>query len=203
LKLEGHFLREDAAMDQDFAISEMGEKPEIKGETLGEEVTAQEVNISHSGVRDVRAATVTLRQSGAHSVTADHLTIRQGGAVKAEAEKLEMIQGCLVAAKTQTAKLNTSMASLLVAQGDVQMEQSGAQLLLAKGEVKMDQSGAVILVSRSVKAEHSGATFLIAREVEGDLTVSFGPRESFIFGTVAGLVGGLTYYLLRRLLPGR
>ena len=50
------------------------------------------------------------------------------------------------------------------------MEQSGAQVLLAKGEVKMDQSGAVLLVARSVKAEHSGATFLIAREVEGDLT---------------------------------
>ena len=113
--------------------------------------------------------------------------------VKAEAENLELTQGCLVAAKTQKAQLNTSMAGLLVAQGNVQMEQSGAQVLLAKGEVKMDQSGAVLLVARNVKAEHSGATFLIAREVSGDLKVSFGPRESFIFGTVAGLVGGLAF----------
>ena len=116
-------------MEQDFIIAEMGEKPEIKGETTGEtiveEVTAQEVNITHSGVHDVRAATVTLRQAGAHSVTADHLTIKQGGAVKAEAENLEMTQGCLVAAKTQKAKLNTSMASLLVAQGDVPWSSPG------------------------------------------------------------------------------
>ena len=119
-------------MEQDFFISEMGEKPEIKGETIGEtivdDVLSQEVNITHGGVQNVRAANVTMRQAGAHSVTADNLTIKQGGAVKAEAEKLEMTQGCLVAAKTQKAQLNTSLASLLIAQGDVQMEQSGAQV---------------------------------------------------------------------------
>jgi len=68
----------------------------------------------------------------------------------------------------------------------------------------MDQD--FIITEMGEKPEIKGETIVeevIAREVEGDLKVSFGPRESFIFGTVAGLVAGLTYYLLRRLQPGR
>jgi hypothetical protein len=61
----------------------------------------------------------------------------------------------------------------------------------------MDQSGALILLSRSVKAENSGATFLIAREVQGDIRTTFGPRESLILGTVAGIVAGLTLAVFR------
>ena len=55
-------------MDQDFKIAELGEKPEIKGGTLGEtivdEVSAQEVTITHGGVHEVRAATVSCGRQG-------------------------------------------------------------------------------------------------------------------------------------------
>lgn len=95
-------------MDQTDHISEMGEMPELKGETIDENISAQEVNITHGGVHHVRGINVTLRQAGAHTVNAEQLTIRQGGAVKVEADHLEMTQGGLVAAKTKTANLRTS-----------------------------------------------------------------------------------------------
>ena len=186
-------------MDQTDHISEMGEMPELKGETIDENISAQEVNITHGGVHHVRGINVTLRQAGAHTVNAEQLTIRQGGAVKVEADHLEMTQGGLVAAKTKTANLRTSLATLVVAEGDVHLDQSGVQVLVAKGDVAMDQSGAVVMVARSVKAEHSGATFLIAREVSGDIQATFGPRESLIFGAAAGIVTGLTLFLFRLL----
>lgn len=184
-------------MDQSDNILEMGEKPEIKAEGLSEDFVAQEVNITHGGAHNVRGINVTMRQAGAHTVSADHLVMRQGGAVKAEADHLEMTQGGLVAAKTKTADLKASMASLIAASGDVRLDQAGAQILLSKGDVTMDQSGAVVMISRSVKADHSGATFLIARDVQGDLKATFGPRESLLFGAAAGIVTGLTLFLLR------
>jgi hypothetical protein len=186
-------------MDQTDDILEMGEKPELKGEILAEEVSAQEVNLTQRGAHTVRGLNVTLRQAGAGTVTAEQLTIRQGGAVKAEADHLEMTQGALVAAKTKTANLKASMAGLIVAEGSVQMDQAAAQILLSKGEVTMDQSGALVMISRSVKAEHSGATFIIARKVEGDIKTAFGPKESLIFGAAAGILTGLTLFLFRLL----
>ena len=186
-------------MDQTDNIAEMGEKPELKGETIDKDISAQEVNLTHGGARDIRGINVTLRQAGAHTINAENLTVRQGGAVKVEADHLKITQGGLIAAKTRKADLKASLATLLVAEGPVQMDQSGAQVLVSKGDVSMDQSGAVLLISRSVKAEHSGATFLIAREVQGDIRATFGPKESLIFGVAAGIVAGLTCFLFRLL----
>ena len=190
-------------MDQTDNIAEMGEKPELKGETIDKEIAAQEVNITRGEVRNLRGINVTLRQAGAHTVNAENLTMRQGGAVKVEADHLKMTQSGLVAAKTREAELTTSLCTLLVAEGPVQMDQSGAQVLVAKGDVSMDQSGAVVLISRTVKADHSGATFLIARDVQGDIRATFGPKESLIFGAAAGIVAGLTCFLFRLLNKSR
>jgi hypothetical protein len=184
-------------MVEGLSVSEMGEQPEIKGESIVDDVTARVVNISHGGARDVRADTVTMRQAGVRSVTADQVNLRQVGAGRVEAAQLEMTQGCVGLTRTQNASLHTSMSSILIADGNVKMDQSGTQVLLAKGDVTMEQSGALILMSRSVKAEHSGATFLIAKEVQGDIKATFGPRESLIFGTVAGVVAGLTLAAFR------
>ncbi len=71
------------------------------------------------------------------------------------------------------------------------MDQSGAQALLAQGQVTMSQSGAVVMFARDVHADKSGVAFLIARKIEGDVSVMFGPRDSVLFGAVAGLVAGL------------
>jgi hypothetical protein len=190
-------------MEQADNIAEMGEQPELKGETIDKDISAQEVNLTHGGARDIRGINVTLRQAGAHTINADQVIIRQGGAVKAEADHLKMTQGGLVAAKTRKADLKASLSTLLVSEGPVNMDQSGAQVLVAKGDVSMDQSGAVVLISRTVKADHSGATFLIAREVEGDIRATFGPKESLLFGAAAGIVAGLTCFLFRLLNKSR
>ena len=119
------------------------------------------------------------------------------GGVKAQAEQLEMRQGGIVLAQTQTAHLTASRAGVLLSEGDVAMEQAGAQVLLARGDVTMDQSGAVAMVARNVKAENSGVVFLLARDVDGTVNAAFGPRESVIFGAVAGAVAGLVMLLAK------
>ncbi|MBI5582877.1 MAG: hypothetical protein HY892_03545 [Deltaproteobacteria bacterium] len=190
-------------MDQADNLAEMGEQPELKSETLDQDITAQEINLIRGEAHTVRGINVTLRQAGAHTINAENLILRQGGAVKVEAGHLEMTQGGLVAAKTQKADLKASYSTLVIAEGPIHMDQSGAQVLVAKGDVTMDQSGAVVLISRTVKAEHSGATFLIAREVQGDIKATFGPKESLIFGAAAGIVAGLTCFLFRMLSKSR
>ena len=104
---------------------------------------------------------------------------------------MELLGGGVGLAQAQTASLSASQAGAVISEGNVSMEQSGAQMLLARGEVTMDQSGAVAMIARSVKAENSAAVFLLARDVEGTVNTAFGPRESAIFGAVAGAVAGL------------
>lgn len=108
-----------------------------------------------------------------------------------------MLQGGIVLARTQTADLTASEAGVVLSEGAVTMEQAGAQVLLARGDVTMDQSGAVAMIARNVKAENSGTVLLLARQVEGTVNAAFGPRESVIFGAVAGAVAGLVLLLAR------
>lgn len=169
---------------------------EQKESNVGD-VTAESVNIIQGGARNVQGTHVTLRQAGAQSITADSLVIRQGGVVKAQADQVDMLQGGIVFAKTQTANLTASQAGAILSEGNVTMEQAGAQMLLARGDVTMELSGAVVMAARNVKAENSGVVFLLASQVEGTVNTAFGPRESVIFGAVAGALAGLVLLLAR------
>jgi len=184
-------------MDKETKNTHEGEKVEEQERSDTGDVTAETVNITQGGARNVQATHVTLRQAGAQSVTADNLLIRQGGVMKAQADHLEMLQGGVGFARTQTADLTASQAGAVISEGQVTMEQSGAQMLMARGDVTMDQSGAVAMLARNVKAENSGVVFLLANEVEGTVNAAFGPRESVIFGVVAGAVAGLVLLLAK------
>jgi hypothetical protein len=161
------------------------------------DVTAESVDIAQGGARNVKGTHVTLRQAGAQSVTADNVVIRQGGAIKAQTERLEMFQGGIGLVQTQTATLTASQAGVVVSGGNVRMEQAGARTLLSGGDVTMDQSGAIVMAARNVKAENCGTVLLLARQVEGTVNTAFGPRESVIFGVVAGAAAGLVLSLIR------
>ena len=169
-------------------------KPE--GGKMGD-MTAESVDISQEGARNVKATHITLRQAGAQSVTADNVVIRQGGAIKAQADRLEVLQGGIVLAQTQTASLTASQAGVVISGGSVRMEQAAAKTLLSGGDVTMDQSGAVVIAARSVKAEKCSTVLLLARQVEGTVNTAFGPRESVIFAVVAGAVAGVVLSLFR------
>jgi hypothetical protein len=184
-------------MDKETKNTHAGEEVQKQERDDMRDVAAETVNITQGGARNVQGTHVTLRQAGVQSVTADNLVIRQGGVVKAEADRLEMLQGGVGLARTQTAHLTASQAGAVLSEGDVTMEQSGAQMLMTRGEVTMDQSGAVAMMARSVKAENSGVVFLLANEVEGTVNAAFGPRESVIFGVVAGAVAGLVMLLAK------
>ena len=184
-------------MDKETKNAQGGEKVEEQERGDMGDVTAESVNIIQGGARNVKGTHVTLRQAGAQSITVDNLVIRQGGVVQARADRLEMLSGGIVLAQTQTATLTASQAGAVLSEGNVTMEQSGAQMLLARGDVTMEQSGAVAMIARNVKAENSGVVFLLASQVEGTVNAAFGPRESVIFGAVAGAVTGLVLLLAR------
>jgi hypothetical protein len=172
------------------------ESEELEGGEMGD-VTAESVDIAQGGARNVKGTHVTLRQAGAQSVQADNVVIRQGGVVRAQADHLEMLQGGIVLAQTKTANLTASHAGVVIAGGQVRMEQAGAKTLLSGGDVTMDQSGAVVMAARNVTAKNCNTVLLIAPQVEGTVHTAFGPRESVIFGVVAGAVTGLVLSLFR------
>jgi hypothetical protein len=110
-------------------------------------------------------------------------------------ESLDMLQGGAALIRTGQANLTASNAGVLINGGAVKMDQSAARVLVSGGEVSMDQSGSVLMIANSVRTQNSGTVFLIARNVEGDVNPSFGPRESMMFGAVAGLVIGVLMLL--------
>jgi hypothetical protein len=161
------------------------------------DVNAEKVDITQGGARRVEGKEVTLRQAGAQSVQADNLVIRQGGALKAEADHLEMIEGGLVLSRARSTNMTASHAAVVLSGGDVTMDQAGARVVVARGDVTMDQAGSVVLAAPSIKAQNCGTLLLIAGRVEGDVRAAFGPRESAIFGAVAGVAAGIVFLLAR------
>lgn len=147
--------------------------------------------ISNEISRRIIANQVVVRQGGAQSIEADHLIIRQGGAGKANATRLEVTQGFVGFMQTDAASMTASKAGVILAKGDTHVDQSVSQLFLSKGNVVVDQSALGALVSTEVKIENSSTVFLIAKKVEGNVTTLFGPRESLVFGAIAGLVSGV------------
>ena len=147
--------------------------------------------ISNEVSRRIIGNQVVVRQGGAQSIEADHLIIRQGGAVKANATRLDVTQGFVGFMQTDAASMTASKAGVMLAKGDTHMDQSLSQLFISKGDVTVDQSALGMLVSNAVKIENSSTIFLITKKVEGNVTTLFGPRESLLFGAVAGLVSGV------------
>jgi ribosomal protein L27 len=160
-------------------------------------VKAERVDILQGGARNVTGTNVTLRQAGAQTVTAEQLVIRQGGALWAKADDLDMTQGGAGLLQAQTAKLTASQVGVVLARGDVTMDQAAGRLVLAAGDVTMDQAGAAVLAARNVKAQNCSTLLLLAGHVEGDVKAAFGPRESAIFGAAVGAVAGLVLLLAR------
>jgi hypothetical protein len=148
-------------------------------------------DVSGTSMRDVYGQNVTIRQGGMKNVKADHVTIRQGGMLKADAENIELFQGGIGLVRTQTANFTASNAGVVVAAGEVKMDQSAARVLVAGGNVTMDQSAAAVLVANNLHTPSASTVFLIAKNVEGNVVTKFGQRESILFAVVSGLVMGV------------
>ena len=97
----------------------------------------------------------------------------------------------MVFSKSEDANLKFSSATALLVGKDAVLDQSGVQVMVAGGEVQMDQSGAVLLASRKVSLENSGVVFLIAGKVEGDVNPVFGTKDFILFGLIAGISAGV------------
>jgi hypothetical protein len=88
--------------------------------------------------------------------------------------------------------MTASNAVVIVNQGNATLDQCGAQVVVAKGNAQIDQSGIVAMVANNVTLENNNSVvFLLAKNVEGEVKTQFGPRESALFGILAGLSAGV------------
>ena len=157
-------------------------------------VEADVVEISMGGANRVQAKEAIFRQAGANHVVADQVQVRQGGIVKLDSNSLEITSGGVGYASVQDAAFNNSSAGAVIAKGAVRMDLSGAQVMVAGKGVEMDQSGAVLMVSPKVTMDNgSNTVFLFSAKVDGEINTVFGPKESVLFGIVAGVAASVVF----------
>jgi len=166
-------------------------------------VKGDQVEISYSGVKNVRGMNIALRQAGAKTIVGDDLVVRQGGFFKGQADKLSMNQAAAAILQTNQAQATGSAMGIILAQGDVTVDQGMARVVVGRNAVNIDQGGAFLIISPKVTTKQSGTIFLLASKVEGNVSTVFGTRESLIFGMIAGLVGGAFYLISKLLLLNR
>lgn len=156
------------------------------------------LEIFRDSVDRIVAHEVTIRQGGATSIEADQAQIIQGGVAKVKADSFEVTSGGVMFAQTQDATLNNSSAKLLVAGGHTQLNNSQALLAVAGNGMELVQSGTTVLISPKVTLDKaSGVVFLVAKDVHGDVNTAFGPRDSILFGLVAGATAAAVTLLVR------
>lgn len=164
---------------------------DVVEQSLDDIVQADIVEIYQGGANKVQANEVTFRQAGANHVQSDLVQVRQGGIVAVDAEKVEVLEGAILFAESSSLEMTASRAVVIVNEGNATLDQCGNQVLITKGNVDIDQSGIVALVANNVTLENNNSVvFLLAKNVEGDVQTKFGPRESALFGILAGLTAG-------------
>jgi hypothetical protein len=88
--------------------------------------------------------------------------------------------------------MTASKAAVIVNQGNVNVDQCGVQVVVTKGNVQVHQSRSVATIANHVTLENnSSVVFLFARNVDGEVKTQFGPKESALFGIMAGLAAGV------------
>jgi hypothetical protein len=154
-------------------------------------ISSEKVEVVQSSAHAVTAQEVTLFQSASQIMNAGHVEASMSAIAQATSQELDMNYGAAGMVKTGNAHLKASSAGIVMADDGVNMDLSRSQAILTRGNVLMEQSMAGVVVARKVKAEKSNIIFLVSGKVEGDVKPFFGPRESLLFGIMAGIVGGI------------
>ena len=170
----------------------------MDAEAVEEEAIAQElqiiddeVEVEGAHIGSIQAQQVDLRQSAAETINSAQTTARFSAVGRSTSESAGVEFSAIGLAKAGDVQMKGSAAGFIVAEDGVNMDLSRSQVILSRGNVVMDKSVAVVAGARKIKAENSNIIFLVTGKVEGDVKPLFGPRESLIFGAVAGLVGGI------------
>ncbi|MCD4671571.1 MAG: hypothetical protein K8R77_02805 [Anaerolineaceae bacterium] len=149
------------------------------------------VDVVRGSVGSIQAQQVDLHQSAVQTINTGKADVCFGAMAQSTSQDLEVSYGALGLVKTGDAQVKASAIGGIVADDGVNMELSRSQGIFSRGNVIMDKSVAGLVGARKVKAENSNIVFLVAGKVEGDVQPMFGPRESLIFGAMAGIVGGI------------
>jgi hypothetical protein len=138
---------------------------------------------------DVSTHSLTIRQGGARSVTAHEVNVRQGGIARLDAHEVSLTQGGVAVATTGTLSVTAGAAWGVLADRAV-LEQSMARVVAAREQVDMDQAAAGVVAGGRVHVRDSVVGLLLTPRLEGDgVRVLLGPRAAFALG--AGLAFGL------------
>lgn len=158
-------------------------------ETL--EIAADQVKLLQSSVRTVRTRKADLLQSAVQTLNSEDTHLRLGAVGQANSNAIDAGYAAIGQVKTGDANLKASAVGMVMADDNVSMELSQSKVIFNRGSVTMDHSLAGAVAGRKVKMEDSNVIFLLAGKVEGEVQPLFGPRESILFGIIAGIVGGI------------
>ena len=150
------------------------------------------VEVRQGGANQIHAKEVILRQAGAKYIKSNLVQVRQGGVVAVETDRLELTEGGVVFANSAAVDMKSSHAIVILNDGNANIDQSAVQVVATKGNVQIDQSSIVAMVGNQITLEkNNNVVFLLAKNVVGDVKAQFGPKESVLFGLIAGLSAGI------------
>lgn len=175
---------EQIEKELDVEAAEEGVEQELQ-------IIDDEVEVEGASIGSIQAQQVDLRQCAVETMNTSEANIHLGAVAKSTSQSVDVNYGAMGVVKTGDAQMKAAAAGIVLADDGVNMDLSRSHVILTRGNVVMDKSLSVVTGARKVKAENSNIIFLVSGKVEGDVQPLFGPRESLIFGAVAGLVGGI------------
>ena len=178
-------------MSEELVKNEMDHEAGEGVITENVQIIDDEVKVEDIRVGSIQAQQVDLRKSAAETINSVQTTARFSAIVKSASQSVDVDLSAIGVAKAGDVQMKGSAAGVILAEDGVNMDLSRSQVILSRGNVVMDKSMAFVAGARKIKAENSNIVFLVTGKLEGDVKPLFGPRESLIFGAVAGLVGGI------------
>jgi hypothetical protein len=165
----------------------------VKEETAEQmlEIIDDEVAVEQVSIGSIQAQEVDLNLCATKTLNAAKADIAFSAALQSTSQDLDVSFGAMGAVKTGDALIKNSAAGVVLAEDGVNMEMAHAKAILTRGNVVMNKSVAVVTGARKAKIENSNIVFLVTGKLDGDVKPMFGPKETLIFGAVAGLVGGI------------
>ncbi len=159
------------------------------------DVYGKSTQVRNSSIHDVHSDVVDVNQSTVRSVTATDLKARQTAMGYTVAATLEATSSAVGIAQVTDASLNASSYSFVVmASGDVKMDQGGALTVVTRQINEAHASAFGAVVAGSVAMRDSTVGILIARNVEGHVTPQLDTRGAIIAGAVAGALVSLVSF---------
>jgi len=156
---------------------------------------AQRARVDRSSITHLDADTASISHSLVEQVQSAHTELVSCNARRVTSNVAEVRGGFVARLDTSEASLERSNAALLRA-GSVNGEHCFGAVTSSSGSITLSGGAVGIVAGRLVRGERMRTLLVLAPHVEGEVTALLDTWRAILCGVVAGLV----FFLLRRLL---